>query len=132
MKTRKKRLIKALHNWQFITGSPWVGFANFERLFVSYWFPIILKNTLTLSLLSLAITFPLPIIFALMVNELQNEKVKRTIQTVSYAPHFISTVVMCGMVILSGARKQNFTLWCVLQILIWEPLVSYWDIRMTG
>lgn len=134
MKTRKKRMIKVLHNWQLylmmapavinfaqfvykpmygvqiafreynfkdgITGSPWVGFDNFERLFSSYWFPIILKNTLSLSLLSLVISFPLPIIFALMLNELKGEKVKRTIQTVSYAPHFISTVVMCGMVIL--------------------------------
>lgn len=83
-----------------ITGSKWVGLDHFRRLFKSYWFPIILKNTLTLSGLSLVLSFPLPIIFALMVNELQHEKVKRTLQTVSYAPHFISTVVMCGMVIL--------------------------------
>ena len=93
----------AFRNYNFadgITGSPWVGLSNFTRLFHSYWFPVILKNTLTLSLLSLVLTFPLPIIFALMLNELRNEKVKRTIQTVSYAPHFISTVVMCGMLIL--------------------------------
>jgi len=83
-----------------ITGSEWVGFDNFRRLFNSYWFPIILKNTLTLSALSLILSFPLPIIFALMVNEIRNEKIKRTLQTVSYAPHFISTVVMCGMLIL--------------------------------
>ena len=83
-----------------ITGSPWVGVSNFTRLFHSYWFPVILKNTITLSLLSLVLTFPLPIIFALMVNELHNERVKRTVQTVSYAPHFISTVVVCGMLIL--------------------------------
>lgn len=83
-----------------ITGSPWVGLANFERLFNSYWFPIILKNTLTLSVTRLVFGFPLPIIFALMVNELSNGKVKKLVQTVSYAPHFISTVVMCGMIIL--------------------------------
>lgn len=83
-----------------ITGSPWVGFANFERLFNSYWFPIILKNTLTLSITRLIFGFPLPIIFALMVNELSNGKMKKLVQTVSYAPHFISTVVMCGMIIL--------------------------------
>ena len=46
-------------------GSPWIGFANFQRLFSSYWFPIILKNTLTLSLLSLVLGFPIPIILAL-------------------------------------------------------------------
>lgn len=83
-----------------ITGSPWVGFANFERLFNSYWFPIILKNTIVLSGLRLLMGFPLPIIFALLVNEVGNGKVKKWIQTVSYAPHFISTVVMCGMIIL--------------------------------
>lgn len=83
-----------------ITGSPWVGFENFERLFNSYWFPIILKNTIVLSGLRLLMGFPLPIIFALMVNEVGNGKVKKWIQTVSYAPHFISTVVMCGMIIL--------------------------------
>ena len=80
--------------------SPWVGFDNFERLFSSYWFPVILKNTLTLSVLSLVVSFPIPIIMALLVNEIRNEKVKRTFQTVSYAPHFISMVVMCGMVVL--------------------------------
>lgn len=83
-----------------ILASPWVGFKNFERLFNSYWFPIILKNTLGISLLSLALSFPMPIILALMVNEVKRESIKRTFQTVSYAPHFISTIVMCGMVIL--------------------------------
>lgn len=85
---------------QGITGSPWVGFDNFSRLFNSYWFPIILKNTIILSGLRLVMGFPLPIIFALMVNEVGNGKVRKWIQTVSYAPHFISTVVMCGMIIL--------------------------------
>lgn len=83
-----------------ITGSPWVGLAQFKRLFNSYWFPIIVKNTLTLSLTRLAFGFPLPIIFALMANEIQKGKMKKLVQTVSYAPHFISTVVMCGMIIL--------------------------------
>lgn len=81
-----------------IMGSAWVGFDNFERLFSSYWFPITLKNTLTLSLLNLAIGFPLPIILALLLNELKSERYRKIIQTVSYAPHFISTVIMCGMV----------------------------------
>lgn len=83
-----------------IMGSPWCGLDNFRRLFDSYWFPITVKNTLTLSLLSLVLGFPLPIILALMLNELKSEGIRRTIQTVSYAPHFISTVVMCSMIIL--------------------------------
>ena len=81
-----------------IWGSEWVGFENFNRLFKSYWFPIILKNTLTLSLLSLLLSFPAPIILALAANEIRSERRKRTFQTVSYAPHFISTVVVCGMI----------------------------------
>ena len=83
-----------------IAGSAWCGLDNFRRLFRSYWFPIILKNTLSLSLLSLVLGFPMPIILALMVNEMRSEPLKRLFQTVSYAPHFISTVVVCGMVIL--------------------------------
>ena len=81
-----------------IWGSEWVGFENFNRLFKSYWFPIILKNTLTISLLSLVLSFPAPIILALAANEIRSERRKRTFQTVSYAPHFISTVVVCGMI----------------------------------
>ena len=83
-----------------IAGSAWCGLDNFRRLFRSYWFPIILKNTLSLSLLTLAMGFPVPIILALMVNEMRSEPLKRLFQTVSYAPHFISTVVVCGMIIL--------------------------------
>ena len=81
-----------------IWGSSWVGFANFERLFRSYWFPVILKNTLMLSGLSLIIGFPLPILFALLLNEVRSKRFRSTVQTVSYAPHFISTVVICSMI----------------------------------
>lgn len=80
-------------------GSPWVGLENFERLVTSYWFPVIIKNTLTISLLSILIQFPLPIMFALFFNEIRKSKVKSVVQTITYAPHFISTVVVCGMVI---------------------------------
>ena len=96
-------IIIAFKDYSFkegMLGSPWVGFEQFNRLFHSYWFPVILKNTLTISVLSLVLGFPIPIILALMVNEIQNEKIKRTFQTVSYAPHFISTVVICGMILL--------------------------------
>ena len=60
-----------------IMGSPWVGFDNFTRLFTSYWFPVILKNTLTLSILSLILGFPIPIILALIVNGVKNTKWKK-------------------------------------------------------
>lgn len=83
-----------------IWGSEWIGFDNFIRLFQSYWFPVILKNTLQISFLSLLIAFPLPIILALLFNEVRNDKFRTVVQTVSYAPHFISLVVMCGMIML--------------------------------
>ncbi len=93
----------AFRNFKFkggITGSEWVGLENFMRLIKSYWFPITVKNTLTLSFLSILLGFPFPIFFALMVNELKNVRIKNLVQTISYAPHFISTVVICGMLLL--------------------------------
>lgn len=81
-----------------ISGSEWVGFEHFVRFFSSYNFWNLIKNTLTLSVYSLVVGFPLPIIFALMLNYLTSKRLKKTVQMVSYAPHFISTVVLCGMV----------------------------------
>ncbi|MCJ8008507.1 ABC transporter permease [Lederbergia wuyishanensis] len=81
-----------------IMGSPWVGFEHFERFFNSYYFWRILKNTLALSIYQLCL-FPLPIIFALMLNELGNGAFKKWSQTLTYAPHFISVVVVVGMII---------------------------------
>ena len=83
-----------------IAGSQYVGLENFMRLFSSYWFPIILKNTISISLLTLALSFPLPVIMALMVNEVRTPWLKKGFQTISYAPHFISIVVVCSMVTL--------------------------------
>ncbi len=81
-----------------IMGSPWVGFDHFERFFNSYYFWRLLKNTLIISLYQLCL-FPLPIIFALMLNELRNGAFKKWTQTLTYAPHFISVVVVVGMII---------------------------------
>jgi putative aldouronate transport system permease protein len=83
---------------QGIMGSPWVGFKHFERFFESYQFWTLIKNTFSLSILQLIIGFPLPIIFALMMNQIRHEKYKRFVQTVVYAPHFISVVVLAGMI----------------------------------
>ncbi|WP_396426706.1 ABC transporter permease [Lederbergia sp. NSJ-179] len=81
-----------------ITGSPWAGFEHFERFFNSYYFWRLLKNTVALSVYQLCL-FPLPIIFALMLNELRNGAFKKWTQTLTYAPHFISVVVVVGMII---------------------------------
>ena len=82
-----------------ITGSAWVGFAHFERFFRSPYFGILLRNTFVISIYGLLAGFPLPILLALSLNELKGTKVKKLAQTVTYAPYFISTVVMCGMLI---------------------------------
>lgn len=81
-----------------IWGSPWVGFKHFERFFTSYQFNIILRNTLVLSIYSLAAGFPFPVILAIMLNNIRGERFKKIVQTTTYAPHFISVVVFCGMI----------------------------------
>ncbi|WP_332631836.1 ABC transporter permease [Halalkalibacter flavus] len=81
-----------------ITGSPWVGFDHFIRFFDSYQFWNLIYNTFSLSVLQLLLTFPLPIIVALMLNQLVFKRYKKFVQTVIYAPHFISVVVLVGMV----------------------------------
>lgn len=81
-----------------IMGSPWVGMKHFQRFFNAYNFKQLLGNTLWLSGYNLLVGFPIPIIFALMLNYLKNKYLKKTVQMVSYAPYFISTVVICGMI----------------------------------
>ena len=80
-----------------ITQSPWVGWKWFERFFRAPTFERMLWNTVLLSLYGLLWSFPVPIIMSLALNQLRFKKLKRTVQTVIYAPHFISTMVICGM-----------------------------------
>ncbi len=80
-----------------ILGSRWVGLQNFEMFINSYYFVRILRNTLLISFYSLLFSFPIPIIFALLLNELQSDKFKRTVQTITYLPHFIAIVVIVSM-----------------------------------
>ncbi|GIN72392.1 sugar ABC transporter permease [Bacillus sp. J14TS2] len=96
-----------------ITGSPWIGFDHFTRFYHSYYFWRILKNTFAISFYQLAL-FPLPIIFALSLNELKNGAFKKWTQTLTYAPHFISVVVVVGMLIafldpISGLANNVIT-----------------------
>ncbi len=80
-----------------IWGSPWVGLQNFQKFFTSYKSGMVIRNTLTISLYSLLVSFPIPIIFALMLNVLPGKRYKKTIQTVTYIPYFFSTVIMVGL-----------------------------------
>lgn len=81
-------------------GSPFVGLRYFEQFFSSYYWKEILWNTVSISLLSLAIGFPIPIILAIIINELPGQKFKKVLQNITYIPHFISVVVLCGMLYL--------------------------------
>jgi putative aldouronate transport system permease protein len=82
-----------------ILGSAWVGFHYFQQFFNSVYFWRLLKNTVLLSIYSLVWGFPVPILFALLLNELKENVFKKMVQTISYLPHFISVVVIVGMVV---------------------------------
>ena len=81
-----------------ISGSPWVGFENFRRFFKDIYFWRVLRNTFSISFLSIVFTFPMPILLALIINEVRIKWFKKTVQTISYIPHFISMVVACSII----------------------------------
>lgn len=80
-----------------ITGSPWVGLDHFIRFFNSYNCGLLIRNTIGISVYTLLVGFPLAIVFAVLLNYVKGKYLKKSVQMVSYAPHFISTVVICGM-----------------------------------
>lgn len=82
-----------------INSAPWVGLTHFREIFRDQEFFLTMKNTLGISLLKLLIGFPLPIVFALLLNEIHSTTFKRTAQTISYLPHFLSWVVLGGIMI---------------------------------
>jgi putative aldouronate transport system permease protein len=83
-----------------IWGSPWVGLEQFKRFFNSAFFWPLLTNTVALSLLNLVFGFPVPVIFALLLNQMRAGRYRKIVQTISYAPHFISTVVFVGIIFI--------------------------------
>lgn len=95
-------LLVAFQDYQLfkgIEGSEWVGFENFKRFLSTPYFYRTVKNTIVLNLVQLIFAFPLPIIFALLLNEVRSSKLKKSIQTISYMPHFISAVVVVGIIV---------------------------------
>ncbi|WP_233531412.1 ABC transporter permease [Paenibacillus alkalitolerans] len=87
-----------------IWGSPWIGFRHFETFFTNYYFWRLIRNTLLINVYELLFAFPAPIILALLLNEIRVGLFKRMVQTISYLPHFISIVVVVGMMIDFFAR----------------------------
>lgn len=105
-----------------ILGSPWIGFTHFETFFRSAHFLKLVRNTVCISLYSMAVEFPLPIVLALILNEVRAPKFKRTVQTITYMPYFISTVVICG--ILKQFLAYDGTLNAILKHLFgMEPVI---------
>lgn len=102
-------------------GSDWVGFKWFKEFFSSYYFGRLVRNTLVINLLNLAIGGLTPILFALLVNEIRHPLFKRTVQTISYMPHFVSLVVACSIVLnmisYNGLLNQILGLFGVESIL---------------
>lgn len=89
-------------------GSKWVGLDHFIRFFESPYFLTTIKNTFVLSIYSLIAGFPIPILLALLLNSFRHKRYRKVIQTVTYAPNFISTVVMCGMLLLFLSPSMGF------------------------
>src|SRR6266849_4927684 len=89
---------------QGILGSPWIGLQNFQDFFSSVYLVRLLRNTLAINVLDIILGFPAPIILALLLNELTSQKFKRMVQTITYLPHFMSLVVVVGIIIDFLAR----------------------------
>jgi putative aldouronate transport system permease protein len=81
------------------TASPWVGIKHFKSFFESIYFWRLIRNTFLLSFYSILFGFPVPILFAILLNELKSEKFRSTVQTISYMPHFLSTVIVAGLIV---------------------------------
>jgi putative aldouronate transport system permease protein len=103
-------IVLAFKDYKFnlgILGSPWAGFSVFKDVFRARLFWRALSNTIWLNLLSLAVGFPPPIIFALILNELKRERFKRVVQSISYLPHFISWVILYGIILALTAKNTG-------------------------
>ncbi|WP_242845557.1 ABC transporter permease [Butyrivibrio sp. WCE2006] len=120
-----------------ITGSPWVGLDNFTRFFTGPYFFRLLRNTAMIGVLDVVFGFPAPIIFALLLNEVRTKFFKKTIQTVSYMPYFISMVVVCGLIVdftQSGGLISNVIAKLThtsVQNLLADP-ANYWAIHIAS
>lgn len=82
-----------------ISGSDWVGLDHFISMWSDYYFPRSIRNTITISALTILFSFPAPVMLALLLNEVKCVRFKKAIQTITYMPHFIALVVVCGMII---------------------------------
>ncbi|MBO4886637.1 MAG: sugar ABC transporter permease [Clostridia bacterium] len=104
-------------------GSEWIGFKHFQRFFSSYWSGVVIRNTLIIGFLSLIFCFPFSICLALIFNELRSQRFKKTMQTITYAPHFVSTIVVVGMMTAMCSPSTGIVNKLLLRLgLVEEPL----------
>lgn len=92
-----------------IAGSRWVGLTHFENFFNDIFFVRILRNTFSISLLNILFGFPAPILLALLLNEVRNNKFKRSVQTITYMPYFISLIVACALIRVYSQNNGLFS-----------------------
>lgn len=104
-----------------ITQSEWVGFAHFKTIFADAEIVNVLWNTLQISFLQIAFAFPIPIVLALMLNELRGQVYKRVVQSIVYLPHFLSWVVVIGICIIF-MRSEGLINQFLINVLGWEPV----------
>lgn len=90
-----------------IDGSAWVGLKHFTRFFHSFYFGRLIRNTLGVSLYQLVVGFPVPILLALLLNEVRQNRLRKFVQTVTYAPHFLSSIVLVGMMLAFLSPKNG-------------------------
>jgi putative aldouronate transport system permease protein len=122
--------IIAFKNYRFsegIWGSEWVGLTHFHKLFASREFYVVLKNTLVLNVYSLVFGFPVPIVLALLLNEVRSQWYKRTIQNLLYLPHFISWVVLGGIVIAVLSPSRGAVNFLLVKLFGIEPIYFMGD-----
>ena len=105
-----------------ILGSQWIGFANFKRFFNDIYFWRLMRNTFLINLYDLIFGFPIPIIFALLLNEVKNLKFKKVVQTITYMPYFISLVVICGLI--STFSKESSPIAQLVSIISGNPRMN--------
>ena len=116
-------LLMAFQDYSIVDGiwnSPFIGFENFIRFFQSQYFVRLVKNTLLLSIYNIAWGFPAPLILALLLNEVRNQRFKKAVQTITYLPHFISLVVVCGM-LTQFLSRDGFITNILVHLGVMEP-----------
>ena len=116
-------LLMAFQDYSIVDGiwnSPFIGFENFIRFFQSQYFVRLVKNTLLLSIYNIAWGFPAPLILALLLNEVRNQRFKKAVQTITYLPHFISLVVVCGM-LAQFLSRDGFITNILVHLGVMEP-----------